>query len=173
MPARKYFYSSTKNGKIVDDGKISDVHISVKDYLTCEKIWDKFKMKNMGVYHDHYLKKDVMLSADVFEKVISTCVKFYGLDPCHYFSSPGLSWDTMLKMTGVKFEKISDIDKYLFMEKGLRGGFLTLLRDTLKQIINTWMIMTLKNRQHLYHYLDMNNLYGWAMSIFLMVCSSG
>ena len=55
--ARKYFYSSIKNGNIGDDGKISDGHISVKDYLTCEKTWDKFEMKNMGDYHDHYLKK--------------------------------------------------------------------------------------------------------------------
>ena len=65
--------------------------ISVKDYLTCEKIWDKFEMKSMGDYHNHYLKKDVLLSADVFEKFIDTCLKYYGLDPCHYFSSPELS----------------------------------------------------------------------------------
>ena len=65
----------------------------------CEKIWDKFDMKNMG----NYLRKDVLLLADVFEKFTDTCLKFYGLDPCHYFSSPGLSWDAMLKMTGVKF----------------------------------------------------------------------
>ena len=82
LPARKYFYSSTKDGKIGDDGKISDGHISVKDYLTCKKIWDKFEMKNMGDYHDHYLKKDVLLSADVFEKFIATCLKFYGVQPC-------------------------------------------------------------------------------------------
>ena len=81
MPARKYFYSSTKDGKIGDDGKISDGHISVKDYLTCEKIWDKFKMKNMG---DHYLKKDVLLSGDVLEKFIDTCLTYCGLDPFHY-----------------------------------------------------------------------------------------
>ena len=56
LPARKYFYSSTKDGKI-DDGKISDVHISVKDYLTCEKMWDKFKMKSIVDYHNHYFKK--------------------------------------------------------------------------------------------------------------------
>ena len=49
-------------------------------------------------------------------------MKYYGLDPCHYFSSPGLSWDAMLKMTGIKLEKISDIDQYLFIEKGTRGG---------------------------------------------------
>ena len=58
LPARKYFYSSTKDGKIGDDGKISDGLISIKGYLTCEKTWDKFEMKNMGDYHDHYLKKD-------------------------------------------------------------------------------------------------------------------
>ena len=63
-----------------------------------------------------------MLLADAFEKFIDTCLKFYELDPCHYFSSPGLSWDVMLKMANVKLEKISDIDKYLFIEKGLRGG---------------------------------------------------
>ena len=67
-------------------------------------------------------KKDVLLLADVFEKFIDTHLKFYGLDPCSYFSSPGLSWDAMLKMTDVKVEKISDTDKYLFIEKGLRGG---------------------------------------------------
>ena len=52
--AKKYFYSSTKDGKIGDDGKISDGHISVKNDLTCKKIWDKFEIKNMSDYHDHY-----------------------------------------------------------------------------------------------------------------------
>ena len=122
LPARKYFFSSTKKGKISDDGKISDGHISVKDYLTCKKIWYKFGMKNMDDYHNHYLKKDVLLSVNAFEKFIDTCLKLYGLHLCHYFSSPGLSWSTMLKMTGAKLEKISDVDKYLFIEKGLRGG---------------------------------------------------
>ena len=54
LPARKCFFSSIKKGKIGDDGKISDGHISVKDYLTCKKIWDKFEMKYMGDYHDNY-----------------------------------------------------------------------------------------------------------------------
>ena len=56
--------------------------------MTCEKIWNKFKEKNIGDYHDRYLKKDVLLLADVFEKFISTCIKDYELNPCHYFSSP-------------------------------------------------------------------------------------
>ena len=45
----------------------------------------------MGDYHDHYLKKDVLLLADVLENLIDTCLKFYRLDPCHYFSSPRLN----------------------------------------------------------------------------------
>ena len=66
--------------------------------------------------------KDILLLADVFEKFIDTCLEFYGRDPCHYFSSPRLSWDVMLKMTGVKLEQISEIYKYLFIARGLRGG---------------------------------------------------
>ena len=106
-------------------------------------------MKNMSDYHDHYFKKNVLLLADVFEKFISTCLKYYELDPCHYFSSPGLSWDAMLKMTGIELQKISDVDKYLFIEKGKeKEEFFPLLKDMLKQIINTWMIIILKNHQH-------------------------
>ena len=90
---KKSFYDSLK-----------DQHISDKDYLKCNKICNKFSMKNMGDYNDHYLKKDVLLLADVFKKFTDTCLKFYKLDPCHYFSSPGLSWDVMLKMTCVKLE---------------------------------------------------------------------
>ena len=119
---KKYFFSSTKKGKIDDDGKISDGHISLKDYLTCEKIWDKFDTKAMGDYHNHCLKKDVLFLADVFEKFIDTCLTFYGLDPCHCFSSPRLIWDAMLKKSGAKSEKISDIDKYQFIEIDRRGG---------------------------------------------------
>ena len=102
---KKYFYSSTKDGKIGDGGKISDGHINTKDYLTCKKTWNKFEMKNMGDYHDHYLQKDVLLLVDVFEKFINMCLKYYRLDPCHYFSSSGLTWDAVLLMTDIKLEK--------------------------------------------------------------------
>ena len=66
LPAKKDFYSSIKDGKIGDDGKISDSHISIEDYLMFEKIWSKFKMKNMGDYYDHYLKKRCI--------IISRCI---------------------------------------------------------------------------------------------------
>ena len=59
---------------------------------------------------------------DVFEKFVDVCLVDYGLDPSHYYSSLGLSWDAMLKMAGIKLEKISDIDVHLFLEKGIRGG---------------------------------------------------
>ena len=68
LPARKYFFSSTKKGKIDNDGKTSDGYISIEDYLVCEKNRNKFEMKNMSDYPDHYLKKDVFLLADAFEK---------------------------------------------------------------------------------------------------------
>ena len=106
----------------------------------------------MGDYHDHYLKKDVLVLADVFEEFLDTHLKFFKLDPCHYFSSPGLSWDAMLKMNGVKLEKMLDFDMYLFIEKGLRGEFLTLLTDTVKQITNIWKITILQNRQMNFEY---------------------
>ena len=56
LPARKYFFSLTKKGKIDNDGKISDAHKSIDNCLMCEKIWNEFEMQNMGDYHDHYLK---------------------------------------------------------------------------------------------------------------------
>ena len=91
-----------------------------------------------GDYHDLYLKIDVLLLADVFEKFISTCLDYYRLDPCHYFSSPGLSWDAMLKMTGTELDLISDIHMHLFIEKGMRGMvFIILLKDIAKKTINT------------------------------------
>ena len=87
-------------------------------------MWNVFKMNTMGDYHDLYLKTDVLFLADVFEKFINTCLDYYGLDPCHYFSSPGLSWDAMLKMIRTELDLISDIDMHLFIEKDMRWYFM-------------------------------------------------
>ena len=121
----------------------------------------------MGDYHNHYLKKDVLFLVDVYEKFIDTCLQFYRLDPYHYFSSPGLSWDAMLKMTGVKLEKISDIDKYLFIEKGLRGGISYIAKRYAKANNKYMNDYDPKKPSTFISYLDMNNLYGWAMSEYL------
>ena len=101
---------------------LRDFSISEKDYLKADNIWNVFKINTMGDYHDLYLKTDVLLLADVFEKFISMCLDYYGLDPCHYFRSPGLSWDGMLKMTEIELELIPDIDMHLFIEKGMGSG---------------------------------------------------
>ena len=68
LPDKECFYSSVKDGTTGDDGKKLDSHISDEDYLTCKKVWNEFNMENMGDYHDHYLKKDVLLFADVVRK---------------------------------------------------------------------------------------------------------
>ena len=93
---------------------LNDEEISDKQYRMLVK-YGNFKMKNMGDYHNLYLQSDILLLGDVFENFRNTCMRYYKLDPCHYSTSPGLSW---LKMT----ESISDIDMYQFVEKGLRGG---------------------------------------------------
>ena len=118
-------------------------------------------------YHDHYLKKDVLLLADVFEKFIDMCLKFYKLDPCHYFSFTGLSWDAMLKMTGVKLEKVSDIDMYLFIEKRLREG-ISCIAKRYSEANNKYMKNYDPTRRSKYRsYLNMNNCYGWGISQYL------
>ena len=82
-------YRSLKNGRNNDKSQKLDGHITDEESVTCIKIWNRFNMKKMVDYHDHYLKRDVLLLADVFEKLTSRSLKFYKLDPCHYFSSPG------------------------------------------------------------------------------------
>ena len=109
-----------------------------------------------------------MLLADVFEKFIDTCLKFYGPDPCHYFSSPGLSWDAMFKMAGVELEKISDINMYLFIEKGLREGIHYIAKRYAKANNKYMKNYDPKDPSKFITYLDMNNLYGWAMSGYLL-----
>ena len=158
VPDKKCFYSSVKDGTTGDNGEKLDGHRNNEDCLTCKKIWNKFNMKNMGDCHNHYLKKDVLLLADVFEKLLDTCLKFYGLDPCHYFSSSGLSWDAMLKMTGVSLQKIVGIDMYLFVEKELGGGSYYIAKRCSKANNKYMKNYGSKKPSTFMTYLDMNNL---------------
>ena len=80
-------------------------------------------MNSVGDYHDLYLKRDVLLLANVFEKFIKTCLDYYGLDPSHYFSSPLLSWDAMLKMTKIELDFISDI-AFIYRKRNERLYFI-------------------------------------------------
>ena len=80
----------------------------------------------------------MLLLADVFEKFIGESLKFYKLDPSHCFNSTGLNWDAMLKIIGIKSELISDKDKHLFIEKGLRGG-ISCICERLSKANNKYM----------------------------------
>ena len=121
----------------------------------------------MGDYHNLYLKSDVLLLTDVFENFRKTCLQYYKLDPCHYFTSPGLSWDAMLKMTDIKLEPMTDIDMYQFIEKGMRGG-ISYIANRYGKANNKYMKTFNKKELSKYiMYLDANNLYGWAMSQYL------
>ena len=94
-------------------------------------------------------------------------LRIYGLDSCSYFSFPGLSWNAMLNMTGVQLEKILEIDKYLFIEKGLRGGISYIAKRHAKANNKYMNDYDPTNPSTFITYLDMNNLYGWAMSEYL------
>ena len=101
---------------------LNDQHITNEEYKHAKMVWKTFDIKTMGGYHDLYLKSDVILLADVFENFRKTCLLCYKLDPCHYFTSPGLSWDAMLKMTNIKLELMTNVDMLQFIKKRMRGG---------------------------------------------------
>lgn len=102
--------------------KLYDSDISDDNYAFVEQVWGEFNIGTLGQYTDLYLKTDVLLLADVFENFRATCYEIYKLDPAHYYTSPGLSFDAMLKYTKVEIELITDIDMFLMIEKGVRGG---------------------------------------------------
>ena len=130
-------------------------------------IWNKFEFKTFKDFHDHYLKKDVLFLADVFEKFISASLEYDNLDPCHYFRGPGLSWDAKLKMTGVELEKIDNADMHIFIEKGMRGGISCASKRPSKANNKYCPDYDETKPEKWIHYLVMNNLYGEAMSEYL------
>ena len=158
LPSKDMFFSSIRGE---DTGE--------KDYERARSVWNTFCIKNLGEYHDLYLKTDVLLLCDVFEKFVSTCLEYYGLDPCHYFNAPGLAWDTMLKMTGVELELIDDIGMYLFTGKGMRGG-ISYIAKRYSKANNKYMKDYDRDGDkdtNYIMYFDANNLYGWAMTQYL------
>ena len=156
LPSKEEFYSI-----------LNDEHISNEDYKHAQNVWNTFNLQNMGEYHNFYLKSDILLLADVFENFRKTCLEYYKLDPCHYFTSPGLSWDAMLKMTDIKLELMTDIDMFQFIEKGMRGG-ISYIANRYGKANNKYMKTYDEKAPSKYiMYLDANNLHGWAMSQYL------
>ena len=153
LPKKTSFFSRLNQEKVSDE-----------NYQRAQRVWEEFEIKNMGEFHDLYLLSDVLLLADVMESFRKLCEKHYELDPAHFFTTPGLAWDAMLKMTKVELELLGDVDQLLMIEKGIRGGnsnvFKRFARANNKFMKNFDETQTSK----FLVYLDANNLYGWAMS---------
>ena len=143
---------------------LNDEHISDEDYTHATSVFNSFMCQNMGDYHDLYLMSDVLLLVDVFENFQSVCLKAYNLDPCHFYTSPGLAWQACLKMTEVELELLTDPDMYLFIEEGLRGG-ISMISNRYSKANNPYVpdYDPTQENSHVM-YFDANNLYGWAMS---------
>lgn len=153
LPAKEKFYST-----------LTDEHISDDEYKYAQKVWNYFKCKNFGDYHDIYLRNDVLLLADVFENFRTTCIEAYSIDPAWCYTAPGLAWQAMLKMTKIKLELLDDVDKILFTENGIRGGIVQCTKRY-AEANNKYMTNFDPTKPTSYlMYLDFNNLYGWAMS---------
>ena len=153
LPSKEAFYSNL-NIENTDD----------IDYRHGNNLFKRFKLKNLGEYHDLYVQSDTLLLADVFENFRKTCLKVYELDPTHFLSAPGLAWQACLKKTSVKLELLTDYDMLLMVEERIRGGICHAIHRYAKAS-NKYMNNYNKNEESSYiQYLDATNLYGWAMS---------
>ena len=111
LPSKEQFYS-----------RLSEEDITLDDYKKAKQIWKHFNIKNMGDYHDLYLKTDVLLLTDVFENFRDMCLSHYGLDPVYYYTLPNFAFDAMLKLTGIEIDLVYNQEIYEMIEAGLRGG---------------------------------------------------
>ncbi|XP_075225352.1 uncharacterized protein LOC142333778 [Lycorma delicatula] len=153
LPPQTAFYSTLRRENITDD-----------DYVHAQNVWESFDCNTLGDYHDLYLLSDVLLLADVFENFRSTSMQYYGLDPCHFYSTPHFTWNAMLKFTRQKLELLTDIDMHLFVEKGTRGGVAMIsTRHAKANNPNIPDQYDPSEPTSWVQYYDCNNLYGTAM----------
>ena len=155
MASKVKFYSS-----------LTDRNISDNEYYHVLNVWNKFKMKGMKYYHYLYLKCDILLLANMFEKYRMNISKNYRLHSSHYLSAPGLSWDAMLKMTKIELKLIPDPDMHIFFQKGTRGGIYYI--SNRHCIDNNKYLKSYDVKQEWKHiYLDTNSLYGYVICKYL------
>ena len=153
LPNKESFYSNL-NMEDIDD----------IDYRHGNNVFKRFRLKDLGEYHDLYVQSDTLLLADVFENFRNKCLEVYELDPAHFLSLPGLAWQACLKRTNIKLELLTDYDMLLLVEEGIRGGICHSIYRYAKAN-NKYMSNYDESKESSYiQYLDANNLYGWAMS---------
>ena len=153
LPSKENFYS-----------KLYDQEISEEDYQHALKVWDTFDCQTLQDYHDLYLTSDVLLLVYVFENFRKTYLKHYKLDPCHYYTAPGLAWDACLKETKQELERLKDYDMLMMFEQGIRGG-ISHISKRYAEANNKYMKDFDESKPSTFiQYLDANNLYGWAMT---------
>ena len=90
--------------------------------MHAQKVWEVFEIRDLGEYHNLFVRTDTLLLADVSENFRNMCLEIYGLDPVYFVSAPELAWQACLKKTEVKLELLTDYDKLLVVGKGIRGG---------------------------------------------------
>lgn len=152
LPSKDKFYSTLTESPVSDD-----------EYEFACEVWRKFNVKTLGEYSDLYMKTDILLLADVFENFRETCHRNFKLDPAHYFTAPGLSFDAMLKYTKISIELITDIDMMMFIERGIRGGISQCSKRYVKANNKYMDEYDSKSESKYLMYLDANNLYGYSM----------
>lgn len=157
LPPKEAFYSH-----------LTESHIEDKEYERAKRIWEHFGVKNLGEYHDLYLRTDVLLLTDIYENFRDLCLEYYGLDPAHYFTLPNFAWEAMLLKTQVLIDPLTDQEMYEMIERGLRGGMCQVSHKEAKAN-NKYMLDDYdENKPSNYiNYLDANNLYGLAMTMKL------
>ena len=172
LPPKDVFYS-----------RLNMKGISDQDYEHAQQVWNRITPEHenitLGDYDDVYYATDVLLLADVFETFRSLCPEHYRLDPAHFYTAPGLTWQDLLKTAPeycecekrhkdcdicpeeFRLELLTDIDMLLMFEKGIRGRIVQAVKRYSKA--NNKYIKDLYNpdEESIYlQYQDANNLYG-------------
>ena len=110
---------------------LTETHITETEYQHAEDVWAAFEMTSLKQYHDTYLATDVLILADVMTEFSRVCIRDYGLDPKHYVSLPGFSWDSMIRMVKAEISLLTDPGDafvYRIFYSGRRGHDLTKTR---------------------------------------------